>query len=208
MSGIWASITAPQATIVSGLCTLAAALFGVLFGWWLFNGRVRDLKSAIEESDKVLVAHKSKVEEILGDVTTAVDGFKENFSAQLEALGQLRSSVSDIQDAAAPARDEGEKPSAREELQSHWYAIRDRLETVAADPSIDGRTRAAFARIDRRAYADLVAALAGKGLLGNDTAAYLEAVSIWSRYKNGRRQPTPAHLKILASFRKQIGLAE
>lgn len=204
MSGFWTSITAPQATIISGFCTLGAALFGVLFGWWLFNGRVKDLKSAIEESEKVLVAHKATVEATLGEVSTAVSGFKENFSAQLEALGQLRSSVSDIQDAAAPERANDDKPDAKEQLRSDWYAIRDRLETIAADPTLDGRTRAAFARIDRRAYADLVVALSNKGLLGNDAAAYLDAVSIWARYKNGRRQPTAAHLKALASFRGRI----
>ncbi len=203
MWSFWTGVTAPQATIISGLCTLAAALFGVLVGWWLFNGRVRDLKSAIEESDKLLKKHGTDVAEQLAGVRSQFEAFGGDFAAQMEVLGQLRSSVSDIQDATA-TEPEGADADRKDLVRGLWYEVRDRLEALAADPVIDGRTRAAFARIDRRSYATLVAALDARGFLGGQRQLYLDAVALWSRYRNGRRRPTNVDMDRMQAIKDEV----
>ena len=204
MFAFWNGVTAPQATIISGICTLAAALFGVLFGWWLFNGRVKDLKSAIEESDKILKKHRGDVQDSLKEVGITLSEMQLQFTSTLEALGQLRGSVSDIQSSTLEDAPNEAQADRKEQVRADWNAIRDTLESIAANPEIDGRTRAKYARIDRRRYTDLIDALARDDGLGADEQAFRDAVTLWSAYRNGRRQPTIGDARAIAELRARL----
>ncbi|MEQ8393962.1 hypothetical protein [Thalassobaculum sp.] len=183
----WATVTLPQATIVSGILTLAAAAFGVLLGWWLFSGKVKDLKSAIDESDNLIRDHRLRTEETL-------QGVWDSLSSTMEILGQLRGSIGDLEAATSEELENAGQAATRDALRDNWHSIRDSLERLAAYPEIDGRTRAKYGRIDRRRYRDLVNSLTADGALDHGTAQnYLEAVAIWHQYRNGRRDPSPEH---------------
>jgi hypothetical protein len=205
----WTNITAPQATIVSGFLTLLAAVFGVILGWWLFSGRVRDLKSAIDSSDKLLADHRSTVEQAIGEIRTKVGGLDALFTTALESLGQLRGNVSDLQSIAS-SQDEAAPPAAvgpvgnPEMLRDDWDAIRDALEQRAADPTVDGRRRAKYARIDRRRYLALINALDEDGALGDKAPDYREASNLWQRYRNGRRAPSADDSQRMSTLRNLI----
>lgn len=206
LTEFWNSATAPQATIVSGGLTLLAAVLGVVIGWWLFSGRVKDLKSALEESDSLLADHRSSVEKTLLEINEMVKGLNEQFATTLESLGQLRGNVSDLQSATLSTDEtpNAGQPATPEKLRDDWAAIRDQLEQRAADPAVDGRRRAKYARIDRRRYLDLIDALANDGALGVDTSSYREASAIWQRYRNGRRTPTADDAKKMSGLRQAL----
>lgn len=204
MEHVWNSVTAAQATIISGVCTLAAALFGVLFGWWLFSGRVSDLKSAIKESDNLIKQHRSDVQVALTGLGSSLSDLQLQFSTTLEALGQLRGSVSDIQSSTLEEPANETQANRREQVRSDWNAIRDVLERTAAAPDVDGRTRAKYARIDRRKYWELVDALARDGALAKHEDAFRQAVALWMRYRNGRREPTTADATSISNLRAQL----
>lgn len=192
MTGFWASVTEPQATIIAAALTIVAAIAGVALGAWLFGGRVKDLGSAIEATDKILKAHKSEVDVTLTDI-------KAQIGSMVESLGQLRGNVGDLQSANEP-----EGQNLWRETRDAWEAVRDKLEQIAVRPDIDGRTRAKYARIDRRRYHDLIASIGNDGYLAPNRELYEEAIGLWMRYRNGRANPTRAHLNRLQELQRLL----
>lgn len=215
----WAAVTPPQATIISGGLTLLAAVGGIILGWWLFSGRVKDLKGALDASDKLLASHSASVATALTDITERVanitervTGLDTQFTTTLESLGQLRGNVSDLQSvAASTAETTGASPAVprdppvtSEKLRDDWDAIRDRLEQRAANPAVDGRRRAKYARIDRRRYLDLIDALAEDDALGHEATDYREATKVWQKYRNGRSSPIPEDAAKMSNLRQLL----
>jgi vacuolar-type H+-ATPase subunit I/STV1 len=185
LNEIWINLTAAQATLIAGICTIAAAFIGVLFGCWLFNGRVSDLKSAIEKSDKIIKDHKDLVESSLSETRKKVTELVGQIAIATAELGKIRGSVSDLQSASDKPTSLAEENSI-EQIRNDWNIIRDKLEQIAADAKVDGRSRAKYARIDRRNYLDLVNVIAQDNRLGGNADLYRKAAAIWQKYKNGR----------------------
>jgi hypothetical protein len=212
LTEFWAAVTPPQATIISGGLTLLAAVGGVMLGSWLFSGRVKDLRGALDASDKLLADHSASVAKALLNITERLTGLDSQFTTTLESLGQLRGNVSDLQSVAASTAESTtagpavtrDPPVSSEKLHDDWDAIRDRLERRAADPTLDGRRRAKYARIDRRRYLDLIDALADDDALGPEAPAYREAAKIWQRYRNGRSTPTSEDAAKMSSLRQML----
>jgi hypothetical protein len=186
-------LTIAQATLLASLVTFLGAIVAVLLGWGLFSGKVRDINSALSATSDKIKNHQSNVIQVLADIEARVAGLA-------ESAGQLRADVLD-QKAAEPLP-EGGKPDiesadavpAEEDLffalAAGWHAIRDRLEEIAADPNIDGRTAAKYQRIDRRNYADLIESLSRDNRI-TDREAFLEAARLWSRFRSRRAAPGP-----------------
>lgn len=84
-----------------------------------------------------------------------------------------------------------------------WHDIRDQLEKLAADPSIDGRTAAKYQRIDRRNYADLINSMTRDNNLPDHTE-YLEAARIWARYRSRRMAPTAQDTERLRELARRL----
>ena len=200
MQEFWATITAPQATVIAGACTFLAAVVGILLGWWLFSGRVRDLKSALDESDKLLKLHKTSVETALGGLKDSIGSLNDQVASTMQGLAQVRSDVSDIAliEEAPPAV--AGAPS-RAQLKEDWNSVRDSIESIAANPSIDGRTRARYGRVDRRNYADLVDMLAHDHRLNANADLFREAVALWQSYRTGKKALSQADAARMATLR-------
>ncbi|WP_428489556.1 hypothetical protein [Rhodopila sp.] len=212
LTEFWDAVTPPQATIISGGLTLLAAVVGVVLGWRLFSGRVRDLKGALDASDKLLADHSASVAKALSNITDKVNGLDSQVATAVESLGTLRGNVSDLQivtASTAEATNAGpvaprDPPPASEKLRDDWDAIRDQLERRAANPAVDGRTRAKYARIDRRRYLTLIDALADDDALGHEAPDYREAATIWQRYRSGRSSPTPEDADKMLNLRQKL----
>jgi hypothetical protein len=183
-----------------------------MLGSWLFSGRVKDLRGALDASDKLLADHSANVAKALLNITERLTGLDSQFTTTLESLGQLRGNVSDLQSVAASTAESTtagpavtrDPPVTSEKLRDDWDAIRDRLERRAADPALDGRRRAKYVRIDRRRYLDLIDALADDDALGPEAPAYREAARIWQKYRNGRSTPTSEDSAKMSSLRQML----
>lgn len=206
MQNFWTEITAPQATIVAGGLTVFAAVFGVLLGSWLFSGRVRDLKGALDESDKLLRQHKTSVEASLAEVTDSIGSLNEQIASTMQGLAQVRSDVSDIALSEQPEEEQPIGAPSREKLKEDWNAVRDVIEATAAHPDIDGRTRAKYGRVDRRNYNELIDLMAHDNVVGENEENFRNAIKLWQSYRTGKKQLTKTDADRMASIRGKIGV--
>lgn len=190
-------MTEAQATVIAAALTIMAAVIGVWLGARLFGGRVKSLEEAVQHTEIILTAHKDQVEVTLKEL-------RQTLTTTVEGIGQLRGAVSDIPTAATVAQNEGGDWAGWERMRDDWSEIRDELERIAADPTIDGRTRAKYGRIDRRQYWRLIEALDGDRLLGALGQGFAEANTLWQRYKSGRRIPDQAATREMEELRKRL----
>lgn len=190
MGQIWLNITEGQATVVAALLTIIAAIAGVWLGAKLFEGKVKNLQEAIDASETRIRDYVEKVDLTLGSA--------------MEGIAQLRGDVGELR---SPGEEKAEKLGdlpAWEKLRDDWNAIRDELEKRAADPEIDGRTRAKYARIDRRKYYDLIDWLEWDENLGADASEFKTAHGIWQQYRSGRKIPDAATLQLMHGLRQRL----
>jgi hypothetical protein len=190
MTEIWHGITDAQATIIAGVFYVLAAIAGVWFGSWLFGNKVQNLEGAIEETEKIMKAHRNEVNETLTQLR--------------EGLGQLRGTVGDIQSIPPSDTYNDDEWAAWESLRESWNDIRDELERIAADPEINPRTRAKYYRIDRRQYWKLIEALGADGRIRGRQATFVAANNLWQRYKSGRPAPDQAAVREMEKLKKRI----
>lgn len=188
---MWATMTEPQAMIISALITVVAAVVGVVLGSWLFGGRVKDLQSALDASKQTIDEHRQDVDASLAEVRNRLKELGDSFAVTTEAIGQLRGSVGELAvgaeiEEAAPGE---AAPDERARIRTSWEQIRDTLETIAADPRVDGRRRAKYARIDRRNYNWLIDSLDQDGHLHGAGDRFRESVEIWHKFRSRRTTP-------------------
>ena len=186
----WQGVTDAQATIIAGILTVLAAVAAVIVGSWIFGNKVSELEGAVGETEKILKAHRDEVLETLAQMR--------------EGLGQLRGTVSDIQSATPTESHNEDEWAAWESLREGWNEIRDELERIAADPGLNGRTRAKYYRIDRRKYWKLIEALGTDGLIRGKQADFVAANNLWQRYKSGRRVPDDAAVRQMQQLKQKL----
>ena len=183
-------------------------MVGVALGWRLFGGRVRDLKSALDKSDELLRNHQSTVIKALESIKLKLQSIDELAITTTAGISKIRGDIGEIGDAQALANEPNAASKAdlsnQASMKELWTAIRDKLEMAAAESSLDGRTRAKYARIDRRRYRDLVEAMAMDGALGANTAEYRQALEIWSRYRSGRNTPSAADSTAMTQLARKL----
>lgn len=183
------ALTQPQATLLASGVTAVGTLLAIFIGWLLFSGKVRDMKSALDATDSLLREHQVRVQQSLSDIEEKISGLS-------ASTAQFRADVSDKQ-----AQEEGEVAAEKgikaevakltfDDLSQNWHRVRDKLEEVAADSRIDGRTAAKYARIDRRNYADLVSALNKDARLEDKGEQFLKAAQIWSSHRTRKKVPS------------------
>jgi septal ring factor EnvC (AmiA/AmiB activator) len=186
----WTNLTDAQASLLStGLIVVAGAL-GVLLSAMLFGGRVNNLETALAATEQkigaVLEKSSKRVDDFNNQLTEKLGTVDEQFSATLDALGQLRNSVAGLQDAADKSED-----SLRDQLYAHWSAVASALEEIASDPKIHGRTRARYSKIPRRTLNDLFGALlADEKVPEEKISDFKSALDLWSWHRNGKPELT------------------
>lgn len=199
----WDQLTQPQATLLSGALTVIAALCGVWLAWRLFSEKVKDLKSALEESNKLVVEHRNSVIVTLADIQTRLSGLDELSRSASVRLGTIQGTVEDLESAATVQDGPPAQEDRQERMRTRWFEIRDRLENLAASARIDGRTRAKYGRIDRRTYASLIDSMEWDGNLSQPNH-FRQALGLWLRYRNGRNAPTDVDEALMERLHAEI----
>jgi uncharacterized phage infection (PIP) family protein YhgE len=198
---VWQNLSQGQGTVIAAMITVIAALGGVVLGWLLFSGRVRNLETALSTSESKVQDHLRKVESALKEYESTVN---DQLSSLSQQLSQLSGSVADIPTASQGSSIEPAQQKAQDNMRENWARIRDRLEEIASSPKIDGRTRAKYNRIDRRRYEDLVSALQSDEKLDADTTSYRDAVELWQRFRTGRATPTADEVQTMRELAKRL----
>jgi hypothetical protein len=201
---MWEQLTEPQATLISGGLTFFGAIGGVLLAWTLFSSKVRDLRGALQESQNLLNEHRDTVSATLIGINVQLSSLDAQVSSTLESLGRIGGTVDDIESAQSSVEAPGPELNRRDEMRAKWSGVRDHLESLAARPDIDGRTRAKYGRIDRRNYGSLIDSMEWDDNLGPHAASFRSAVELWHRFRNGRNTPTPEELAAMDYLRGQI----
>jgi len=186
LENYWTSLTEAQASLLSTLVIVLAGGLGVLLSAVLFGGRVKNLEDALAKTEgelaKVLQSSSDRVDAFNAQLTEKLATVDEQFSATLDALGQLRNGVASLQDEAEKNAD-----SLRDQLSAHWYAIASSLEEIASNPKIHGRTRARYSKIPRRTLNELHGTLLAEGQIPADKASeFKSALDLWSWHRNGK----------------------
>jgi hypothetical protein len=204
----WQNLSAGQGAVMAAIITLIALVGSVWLGGSLFGGRVTTLEGAAK-------AIEARVQEHLRTMETVLEQLKEDALSISQQVGRLSSSVDllpkvgqlsgsvDLIPTSSPApaaQTQQTQQDPRDIMLDSWGRIRDRLEAIAAAPEIggrkiDGRTRARYARMDRRRYAEFVDALDADGLLGSTAKIYRDALELWQKYRTGRIAPTAIDVK-------------
>ncbi|SDD59449.1 hypothetical protein SAMN05421538_1023 [Paracoccus isoporae] len=222
MSNIWSSLSEAQAIIINGVLTVFAAAVGVLLGRLLFSGKVKNITEAIEASQQVVDTHLSKMDETLEKINDKANGLDEILSAVTERLNKtayeadlgdeevegISERVSDLPQTHLASVVDSDNGASRDEIRSLWRDISDYIEEIASNPAIDGRTRAKYFRIDRRAYRDLINALLYDDRISKSTAeAAEEAYALRNSFRRRELDPTKHELDRMKQL-KEVVLAQ
>jgi len=187
-------LTPETVDLASAILSLAGIFVAAIAAPFVFHaiskGSVANFTDAIAKVTDSAEAVNQKI----GALSLSFDRLQERLNVMDAQTSEQLSSLQvnqgrtqgRIEDEAAIAELEAPKigvaavdPTARERLTESWNQIRDLLEAAAADLTIDGRTGAKYARIDRRNYMHLAAALDEDSYLPGEIDAWEKAISLW-----------------------------
>jgi hypothetical protein len=203
----WIQLTQGQGTLLSGAITGACAISAAILAVTVFSRKVRSLESALSESQNLLTAHRESVVQTLGDIQERIAVLDTQSGSLLESSARIEGSVTEISE-AQPAPDDGGDNliDTWSELRNRWFSVRDRLEEIAADEGIDGRTRAKYGRLDRRQFGRLIDAVEADGHIMHERAAlFRRALELWLSFRNNRMKPAQEHLSEMDNLLASVG---
>jgi head-tail adaptor len=127
---------------------------------------------------------------IQGDIAAAQKSNKEN--------------TAEVVDDAAPQT--AAATSTWIDLRSHWARIREKLMEIAFDKNVDGRTRAAYSRIDLRSgYVPFVSKLKGDNMLGKHVEQFEKAANLWEKHRRNRSAVDEMVVKEMKDYADALG---
>ena len=171
------NLTAGQGAFLGGASTAIGAIAAVFVAQALFGRRISDLKEGVAQAEKSVGILKESLEKKLHNVQESFD----------TTLAGLQEAIANTQAALYESSEDDEQPQPKNEnavyspderVREYWNEIRQRIESIASSPNVDGRTRAKYGRIDRRSYYDLIYAMCADGLIPNEDVAE-EAIGLW-----------------------------
>lgn len=201
----WIDLSAGQGSALSGLLTAIGAVLGIVIASKFFSGKVKTLREALEESQSLLEVHSSSVKAKLADIEQKIATVDAQAGSLSLGVARIESNVIELTDSVDETAPEPPSADAWSALRTGWFEIRDELDRRASAEDIDGRTRAAYGRVDRRLIYELIERMREKrDLSARDARAFDEAFQIWNRYKNRRKVIDEKDLKQLAALRRQL----
>jgi hypothetical protein len=219
MIELWNNISLPQATLLLGVFTLLAAIFGVLIGAFLFSGKVSDIKSAIDTTEGHINEHlrnlkdttdslsqkSADLDSLMGDLFQRFNKFEADEAAEDQGSDEA------IEDETEVAN-EGDLSAGMassvhlnlfDEIEALWEEVRNRIELIAAHKAIDGRTRGKYRRVDRRSYQNLIDLMEGDKNLPSASEAK-SAYQIRMRFRNRRKTPDSQDIEQLNAAKRNF----
>jgi len=207
-------MTEPQAQVITAALGFLSVILGAVLAPIVFfvltRKGVTNFDEAIKKVTESAGLVKSRTDEIVSDLSNLKDTTLQinDFLAVIQrgnALVQARQEeTAETQPeaeavAATPISDDEQE--RKDQMRSLWGELQGLLEDFAADPDIDARTRAKYARIDRRNYEELANALAMDGSLPGRLDQWKSAIDLWNVSKrNGHRVSQEA----VDKFRREV----
>lgn len=171
-----ANWTESQTAVVTTFMLILGGAVGVWLGSVAYGGKVKDLQSAVAETER-------KVKEHMQTMDSAVSELNQNLE---EMFLQMRSGIADIRDATEAAEDE-----LRVDFKNNWYSVRDNLQKAAAVDWIHGKTKKRYQRFSNNEIDLLIEAMVrDDNLFGDRLSAYRDAFELWRYHRNGKPQLT------------------
>jgi hypothetical protein len=174
-------MTEAYATLIAALITAFGTVSAVAIGVSSFRGRVKDVESALTAIENSMISHQTNMGNLMSELA-------EQATTTLQRLNAVKQEL-DEREPEPVVEVEGHGQPFRQQLLEQWHRVRDKIEALAADAEIDGRTRAMYARRDRRSYWALIEEMDERGHLRGGIAPYNEALELWMRFKNNRVVP-------------------
>lgn len=191
MIDIWTGLTEGQALLISSLATLLSAFIVAVLGPWILQRRLQNMDASARE------------------VHERIQQFNDLFASLEAGLSHAQNAMSDYNDRLtqqqSPEGDpttESEADQWRREVMEAWADVRDRIETLASQPSLHSKRRAKYARIDRRNYGNLLSALSKDGVI--NSPHWDDAYKIWSRYRTNRSEVSQQDVEMMRSLRRLL----
>lgn len=204
MLELWQGLSEAQSSLLQTALIIVAGGLGVLLSAALFGRRVRNLETALQETEKKMGEALQRSQAVIGEINELVASrlgtMDEQLAQTLEVLGQLRAGVSDLQDSSEENANE-----LRQELKVHWQGVRAELELLAANPQIHGKTRTRYARVSRRNMLELVEALCRDDHMDpRRETDFREAIKLWNWHRNGKATLTQADVSRMKDLAGRI----
>ncbi len=170
--------------------------------------RMKTFDEAIRASENRVQEHLSVSESWLRDhFRVQAEAFEEFASAQNEFASQQAFRMGNLEADIIPVMPPDTVPAAQQDARSNmrasWGRIRDRLQAIALADT-DRRARTRYARIDKRRYPDLVAALDYDKKLGADASFFREAADLWQKFRAGRAIPSTSEVQRMQEFADRV----
>lgn len=201
----WFVVSPGQGSALSGFFTAVGAVTGIIIAGKLLAGKVKTLSEALDESKRLLGEHSVAVTSTLKEITEEVNVLKDAVGGVGEQASRIESNVVDAEAIRQPEALEQDEVANWELVKSLWQDARDKLEEAANSDQLDGRRRAAYSRIDRRTYNELIDRMQRDGELSQQRARlFRDALAIWYRYRNGRMGVAAPDIARLRQIRAEL----
>lgn len=183
----WTQLSPGQGSLLAGFCTAIGAVLGIVIAGRFFSGKAKTLNEALAASQAMLEDHAAAVSVTLEGIRERISVLDAQTSSLASGLGRIEANTVEL----AETGESPKSPTAGEDswdtLRALWFEVRDELERRASDERIDGRTRAAYGRIDRRQYYLLIEKMTDRGTLGpRASSLFSDALALWQGCKSGR----------------------
>lgn len=209
---LFTELTPPQAEVISSAVTLVSALLVAVIapltfhlitrgGVKGFNDAVADLKTAADSAK----SQSQTIRDSMGTVREVSHNVRDLgvlIASVQEALANTQNTL--LEGRSEPALENGHGAGTREQVKTLWRGLQEMVERIAARPSINGNTRARYARMDRRGYLRLIGALIEDRHLAGSSEDWKAAYYLWTAARQGAAEPSATDLQRMQSLERQL----
>jgi len=160
--------------------TATGAVAAVLIVQHYFGGKVKNVTNSLEEIQRIITEFQVTIEERFAQITSTIVDVDASISGLQDVAASTQAAVYDNRELDGgnefPSENEIDKKRKVYEI---WEQIRGVIEKIASSDEIDGRTRAKYARKDRRSYYTLLESLSADGRISDYVSQFNRSAEIW-----------------------------